>query len=146
MEKHETWFLVMDSKNATIYSKNKLEYLERWHMAFTPRKTHENDNTRNSLPRAFESIGMTKHIIEPHTDQHTKEQMEFISSVNQHLKTELQNNICKKLVLIAPPKMLGLLRKHLDKHILNIVTEEINKEMANLDNSHIIAILKDIHP
>lgn len=145
IKKDETWFLVMDSKNASIYTKNKSDYSLLTTLEFTPRKTHRNDNTRNSLPRSFESSGTIKHIIEPHTDEHTKEQMEFIDSVNELLKSKLQDSHCKAMVLIAPPKMLGLLRKNLDKHIKEIIKHEINKEITNLDEVQIKSILKEIH-
>ena len=137
MTKSNTWILIMDSKHALFYSKDRDGYLTREHALSPIVHSHENTNTKNSLGRSFDSSGGARHIIEPHIDPHTKEQMEFVATACHYLEKSMMNHLYHKLILIAPPKILGLLRQTLDKQVREIVIKELDKEIAHLDEAQI---------
>ena len=127
-----TWILVMDSKQALFYLKDQHGHLVKNHIIIYATSDSECENTRNSLGRSFDSAGNARHFIEPHLDKHTQEQMSFVREVNQYLQEALNEHAYDKLIIVAPPKILGLLRQMLSKNVMGVVAQEINKEFANL--------------
>src|SRR5690606_39531091 len=47
-----------------------------------------------------------------------------------------------KLILVAPPKFLGALRKHLDKDVARMVVEEIPKDVSALKTHDLTAYFR----
>lgn len=61
----------------------------------------------------------------------------FARRVVQHLAEARQQGRFDELRIVAAPRFLGLLRKHMDKQIEPTVTEEVNKELIHMTNSEI---------
>jgi protein required for attachment to host cells len=56
----------------------------------------------------------------------------FAKEVAQRIDSDRINHKFEKLVLIAPPKMLGLLRQSLTKHSQSMLAAEISKDLLQL--------------
>ena len=57
----------------------------------------------------------------------------FARRLGEHLLKALQANRYASLRIAAAPKFLGRLRKHLDPEVQKCVTEEIDKDLLQLD-------------
>ncbi len=65
----------------------------------------------------------------------------FAKEVAQRIDTGRTRKEFDKLMLIAPPKMLGLLRQSLPNHSQALVTEEITKDIVNQGPDAILRLI-----
>lgn len=56
----------------------------------------------------------------------------FAKRVGRYLEKARTEQRFDELVLVAPPKFLGALRKELDKEVGKLVTEELSKDLSEL--------------
>lgn len=136
------WIIVVDSNQALFYLKNKHGKLVKIFSLNSIKPDQEGTNTKNLLGRSFESTGNTRHIIEPHMDKHTHFQMQFITEVKKQLEDSLTNHSYHQLIIIAPPKIMGLLDKMLNKQVKGVIVQKLNKELAHLNDNQIEQALK----
>lgn len=71
------------------------------------------------------------------TDWHAAGEAEFLSSVAAELDGVVRTHKVKHLVVVAPPKALGVLRQSLTPAAKAVVTAEIAKDIARLSNAEI---------
>ncbi len=76
------------------------------------------------------------------TDYHQQEEDRFAADAAGELKARALRNDFDALVVIAPPKTLGELRKHYHKEVERRIVREINKEMTDRPLPDIEALLE----
>jgi protein required for attachment to host cells len=64
------------------------------------------------------------------TDWHQVEQEKFLGGVADLLKEGVHSGRYGKIVLVAPPEALGILRKALDRQVLEHVIAEVGKDLT----------------
>lgn len=64
------------------------------------------------------------------TDYHQMEEDKFAAETAELLKKRALNNDFETLIIVAPPKTLGELRKHYHKEVENRLTGEIDKDLT----------------
>ncbi len=82
-----------------------------------------------------------RHAYEPHTTVREKYTQEFGREVANYLDDERKKNNYRFLVLVAPPDMLGAMRKSLNKECGQMVVDSYQKNMASMEVEDIIAAL-----
>lgn len=82
------------------------------------------------------------HTAEPNVSatQHTTDL--FSKSIGEYLDKARQEHRYDKLRLIAFPKFLGALRKHLSKEAQQLVEDEISKDISNFEPRQIEDYIK----
>jgi protein required for attachment to host cells len=65
------------------------------------------------------------------TDYHQQEEDKWVKEAAEELKKRALRNDYDSLVVIAPPKALGVLRKELHKEVEKRIIKTINKEMTD---------------
>jgi protein required for attachment to host cells len=80
----------------------------------------------------------------PASDRETQGAVEhsakvFARKVGRYLEKARTDHRYDELVLVAPPKFLGALRKELDKEVEKLVTGELRKELSGLNAREIAA-------
>jgi protein required for attachment to host cells len=74
------------------------------------------------------------HVARPamdETDYHQLEEDKWVKEAADELKKRALRNDYEALVVIAPPKALGVLRKELHKEVERRIVKTINKEMTD---------------
>ncbi|TWB25029.1 baeRF12 domain-containing protein [Nitrospirillum bahiense] len=66
------------------------------------------------------------------TDWQEQAEAEFLAHVAQHLDTMVQAGTVGRMVLAAPPRALGILRKHLTPATRDVIVAEVAKDLTNL--------------
>ena len=98
-------------------------------------KAQEQDNpaTRDqaidSAGRASSPQGGVQSSVEP-TDFHQIEEDRFAADAADFLKTGALKNAYDSLIVVAPPKTLGELRKHYHKEVSSRLKGELYKELT----------------
>ena len=65
------------------------------------------------------------------TDYHQQEEDKWVKETAEELRRRALRNDFESLVVIAPPKALGVLRKELHKEVEKRIVATINKEMTD---------------
>ncbi len=90
----------------------------------------DNIDQRTDAPgRAFSSVGAGRSAYEE-TDFHQLEEDRFAAETAELLKKRALNNDFESLIIVAPPRTLGELRKHYHKEVSERLTAEIDKTLT----------------
>ncbi len=159
------WFLVADGGSAQVYVRERREaviplpgnakhhhYEERMERELVPVREayweaemindYEYGNDR--LGRVFESANPARHINTPHLDIHEDLKFRFMHTLAIQLNKAQQQRAFDSLVLIAPPKLLGELKKHLDSQVLDLVIAELPKDLVRYKGHDLTERVGDI--
>lgn len=105
----------------------------------------KNPATRNqgtdSPGRGFSGAGTRRSAMEQ-TDFHQIEEDRFAAEAAQLLRERALNHDFNALVVIAPPRTLGELRKHYHKEVESRIIQEIHKDLTGFPIDEIEAALR----
>ncbi len=87
------------------------------------------DQATDSAGRASSPQGGVQSSVEP-TDFHQIEEDRFAADAADFLKTGALKNDYDSLIVIAPPKTLGELRKHYHKEVSSRLKGELDKDLT----------------
>jgi protein required for attachment to host cells len=87
--------------------------------------------------RAFERVGDVRHAMEPAVDPKRQEATKFAKEISEYLTRRRQRRRFDKLILVAAPQFLGLLRKALDPATAKRVRQEISKNLVQYEAEEI---------
>ena len=92
--------------------------------------------------RSFDSIGQGRHAMS--TEQEPTEHIaqKFALDLAELLKKGRVTHAYDKLVLMAEPKFLGILRAALDANTAALVVQTVNKELLNVKEEDLAKYLK----
>jgi protein required for attachment to host cells len=80
--------------------------------------------------RTFASVGSARSAMEE-TDWHQLGEERFVTEIARTLYTLAHAKKFDALVVVAPPKVLGQLRKEFHKEVTDRITGELPKELTN---------------
>lgn len=79
--------------------------------------------------------------------QQTDPKEHAIENFSREIAKELDHgrtsNIYNKLIIISPPHMEGLLKKHFDKHVKNLITHNIQKDLLHLPDHELLQYVQE---
>lgn len=97
--------------------------------------------------RTFDSAGQGRHAMEPHSDPARHAEEEFMREVVERMSSAARMDHFDRLIVVAPPRALGELRKLMNKQLQALVVREIAKDLTKLTPvelaSHIDAALQE---
>ena len=134
-----TWVLIADSAGARIF--NFTDQHERW----TLQETLKGDGSGhpaqsgNFGPKASEHKGALRN----HKGDNPKESQEraFAHTLAHVLELGHASHAFSKLVLVAPPKLLGDLRENLNRGLQSAVVTEVNKDYTHENVDELMKVL-----
>lgn len=65
------------------------------------------------------------------TDCHEQAKLEFTSSIARFLNDQVQLGSIEELIIVAPPRALGILRRKLRREVAGLVTAEIDSDLVS---------------
>jgi protein required for attachment to host cells len=80
---------------------------------------------------------------EPRLNIHDEVKQNLVLAIAAKLKQACLDKTFDRLVIAAPPKILGALRQHLDADVTKCVIAEINKDFTNDNNHALLAHLQE---
>lgn len=87
------------------------------------------DQATDSAGRASSPQGAAQSSVEP-TDFHQLEEDRFAAAAADMLKRRAFDNDYESLIIVAPPRTLGELRKHYHKEVSDRLKGEIDKDLT----------------
>ena len=127
------WVVVCDGKKALVLANagdaispnlKTLEVREQPDL-----KTHEIGT--DAPGRSFSSVGNRRGAVEQ-TDFHDQEEQKFLRSLASHLDKQVRAGDAKTLIVVAPPRALGVLRQAYSQGVRAALRAEIEKDYVKL--------------
>jgi protein required for attachment to host cells len=126
-----TWILVADSYRARIFtadtSASPLVELED--LAHTASRLHDREITTD-LPGRVKNKNGIRHALEQQTDPKKHEAEKFAHHIAHYLAEAYKASKFEKLMVIAEPSFLGLLRNQMPEQIKKQVCFELDKNIT----------------
>ena len=126
-----SFVVVADGKKMLFFrNEGDAEFLK---LEVERKREQDNPATRDQKTaeagRAFPSSGPGHHAYSE-TDFHQLEEDRFAAETAELLKKRALNNDFESLIVVAPPRTLGELRKHYHKEVEKRLTGEIAKDLT----------------
>lgn len=132
-----TWILTADGRHARVWEWKSREQPLALVPDFVRRVENASKFSRDMKSdrpgRSFASAGAERSSIEPKTDPHTHEKDEFARQLASDLNEAFKEHRFRKLVVIAPPHMLGSLRQQFSPQLEQIIAGQSDKDYMNAD-------------
>ncbi|MCI0401497.1 MAG: host attachment protein [Gammaproteobacteria bacterium] len=135
----KTWVVVAESSRAKIYAMNspRVPLVELEDLVHPEGRLHGRNLTSSRPGRAFDSAGEGRHAMEANVDPKQQEAINFAKRIGERLEGARTQGDFERLILVAPPAFLGLLRKNLSGLTMRRVTKEIAKNLVRADEAAI---------
>jgi len=135
------WVLVANQAEATIYSAQRLRGpLTPVETLYHPAgRSRAQDLVSDAPGRVQDRVGPTRHSMEPDVGIKAEETRRFAHQIVDNLQAGLQHEKFERLILIAAPAFLGMIRKELTTQLVEAVIEEIPKDVVGRDAEQIQA-------
>lgn len=140
-----TWVVVCDGAKALILQNVGDEQFPNLQM----RKKFQGDSapTREQgtdAPGRFQAaVGSSRSAVEQ-TDWHEQSERAFLRNLALHLDEAVAGGLAKSLVIVAPPRALGVLREQLSKPAREAVRAELARDYINVPAHEIEKRLLDL--
>jgi len=124
----DIWVLVCDGRKALLLHNAG----DRVYPKLETKESFEHSEQRTSEMgsagpgRVFGSGGVRSSTEE--TDMHTLAEQAFLKHVAQHLDREVAAKHIHKLILVAPARALGMIRKELSHAVQGVIAAEVDKD------------------
>lgn len=129
-----TWVVVADQSLARIFAAEGATgpLLELESLPHPEGRAHERDLTEDRPGRVIARGGLGLHSMEDDGRRDASTEA-FAKEIAERLEAARAEGRLERLVLVAPPAMLGILRQQLSASIQALVTCEIHKELVGFD-------------
>lgn len=131
MKAPTTWLVVADAGGARCFTVDPNGVIERTPhttMAADPAPSREIASDRPG--RTFDSAGQGRHAKEEPTDPHRYEKRRFAHTLAERLEAAVDRNRVERLVIVAPPQLLGDVRTAMSETLRRAVASEVDKDLA----------------
>lgn len=137
-----TWILVADGARARILAEDPAGDLAEVRCFSNPEgRAHGRDLTTEGPPTVHESVGNSRHAIEPHTTARAKASDRFARELGDELRRGRNERLFERLVIVAPPRFLGCLHRALDPALRASIAEELPLDLTRLKPAELHARL-----
>ena len=128
------WVVVADKARARIFfAASPNAALEEKEVFLNPEdRVPERDLVTDRPGRAHSSVGNQRSGMSGEVDAKTHEAQMFAKEVAERLAKARANAEFDRLVLVAAPAFLGMLREKLDSQVLRCVTLTLDKDLSHL--------------
>ena len=127
------WVVVCDGKKALV-----LENVgDTKVLNLRTREVHEQPDAKTSEQgtdkpgRSINSIDSRRSAVEQ-TDWHAQEEERFLQRLASRLDAEVNAGHAKSLIMVAPPRALGVLRRAYSQNLRNALRAEIDKDFVRM--------------
>ncbi|CEG57278.1 host attachment protein [Legionella fallonii] len=139
---HATWVLITDSNDCRIY-----QYIKKPHqltlikeIKHPENKLRDTDLTSDK-PGHYGTSSSARGAFSQQTDPKEIKIEDFSRSIAKELDSDRNTNAYEKLIVIAPPHMNGLLFQHINKHVKELITHNIEKDLLHLKEHELLEFL-----
>ena len=136
--KQNVWITIAHRAGVRVYNyehNNDKKVLTLIHTKDHPEGSLKDKELGSDQPgRSFDSIGGGRHSLSTSQSPSEHVSIKFAKEICMHLQEASKKHQFSKLILIAGPSFLGLLRQNLDAPTSAQVVHTLNKDLINLND------------
>lgn len=148
MPKRCTWIVLADAARARTYSviggARKVTEVEGGSFDNATLHSHTRHVGSDRPGRTVDSAGSARHAEEPRVDAHREEKAQFAHFLVKRL--EDRHREFDALVIVAPPQILGEMRKAIGPQTAKRLVGEVDKDLTKIPLSELPARLAALVP
>lgn len=146
MKPKRTWILIADGGRARVLEATGIGHgLHEVQASEAANPTPPAHLLGRSPPgRVYKSVGQQRHAVAPRQDPHQALETSFASQIAVRLDSALKSDAYDRLVLVAPARMLGDLRKAITPEVRKAVMAEVSKDLTKIPNNEIASHLEGV--
>ena len=139
-----TWILSANRSSASLFESDwPGKSMRRLQDIPHPQGRMQNQDIDTDKPgRVFDSFGEGRHSTSPKQEPTEHIAQQFALELAEMLNKGRLTNAYDKLVLIAEPKFLGVLRAALDKNTELLITQTVNKNLVDIKEEGLAVYLE----
>jgi len=132
MPKPIEWALIADASQARLLEREVPAgaWAEREPREFAPPNPLAHERGSERPGRVHESVGATRHAVEPRQDPHRVAKQEFAQHLADRLEAAARAKAFARLLLVAPPRFLGDLRQALGPETQARLRGDLDKDLV----------------
>ena len=135
------WIFVGDGRKAVVFQNHGDETMPDFRVVeFHERRSPGTRDQGSDRPGRAYSSGGRRSAVEQ-TDWHHVDEVRFVSEIADLLYQAAHTGAFDKLVLVAPPKVLGQLRDELHQEVTKRVVGEVGKDLVNMEVAEVERLL-----
>lgn len=137
----EFWVVVADESSARLFETNKIRAeLNEFETLTNPEaRLHEAELVATKRGRAFGSPGGgNRHTVEPPTSEREQAAIRFCKHIAERLEQGADSRAYNRLILLAPPDLLGRLRRELGQNAQARLDRSIGKDVVRAKPDEIL--------
>ncbi len=144
----KSWILVADAARARLFetAKGDRKLVEIACYAHPDLRGAPHDNPGRRLPRRRKSTGPSRYAIGPDTSRRDKRACQFAQSLTAALENGYSHHRYERLFLIAPPRLLCVLREGLGEPFAKGLAGEIGNNLVELSPDDLLHHLRATYP
>ena len=127
------WVVVCDGKKALI-----LENMGDWKFpnlrtreVFEQKNPPTHEQGSDAPGRSIQSVGTARSALEQ-TDWHAKAEKDFLHDLAGRLDAAIGAGDMSSLVMVAPPRALGMIRQAYSVHVRSALRGEVDKDFVKM--------------
>lgn len=144
-----TWVLITDAGRARLFELAGQDGLAEVACFNNPERrtaaTGEHD-LNERLPRTQDSASADRHVIEPHTSAREKSEKQFAHTIADTLEEGAEQSRYGNLILVAPPRFMGVLRELLPEGLHKLVVGELQHDLVSATTQELKERLRNAFP
>ncbi|HET7717215.1 MAG TPA: host attachment family protein [Bauldia sp.] len=127
-----TWVIVCDGRKSIVLENIGDEVYPdlRTRQALVAEAAPTSELGTDRPGRVHQSVGTARSAVEQ-TDWHDRDEEEFLRALIGRLDKAIQAKEVSHVVIVAPPRALGMLRKHYTQHVRDALVAEVDKDLAS---------------
>ncbi len=129
------WILVANQAEARIYSTDRIPGKFTLVNILTNKEgaAHARDLTSDAPGRVRDRMGSARHSMEPDTGVKEEGRRRFVKQMADRLEAAFLRRDFSRLIILAAPAVLGVIRKTLSGELARAVIKEIPKDVIGQD-------------
>lgn len=129
-----TWIMVADAARARLFelTRKGADPVEIASYAYPEGRSPGREHDHGRLPRVQESNSPSRHAIEPRTSLRDKYAQRFAETLSAVVRQGRQEGRYDKLILMGPPRFIGVLHERLDKQTAARVVGEVHNDLLTV--------------
>lgn len=138
-----TWILVADAARARLFELKRkgTDPVEIATYAYPEGRSPGREHEHGRLPRVQESNSPSRHAIEPRTPLREKHAQRFADTLCAVMQKGRQEGRYDRLILMGPPRFLGVLHGSLDEQTAARVVGEVRNDLVTLTPAELLTHL-----
>ncbi|MFY0992792.1 host attachment protein [Halomonas sp. C05BenzN] len=139
-----TYIVVADAARARIFTRDALKLVEHDSLLHAAGRLHEGDLVTDRGADVHESMSTTSRSSGEENSASQHEAIVFAKEVAERLYRARVDNTMEKLIMVAPPRFLGLLRDKLDGPTTKLVIHTLSKDLSKASLGDIQEAVSDL--